>query len=219
MSEFANTTLNKVRRLPDRASYNPETIYSIIDGTLICHVAFVENGQPFVIPVIHARMEDRIVFHGAKTSRLLRKIASGDPVCAAFTLLDGLVLAKSVFHHSMNYRAAVVFGSGVLLEDKAEKLAALRAITEHIAQGRWEEARQPNRKELGATSVAALAITSASAKVRSGPPSDDPADVDLPVWAGILPLELTPLAPLPASEREAALPLPYSIRKTPPAAK
>ena len=140
--------------------------------------------------MLHARIGDTLYFHGAPASRLLKLISVGHPICAAFTLLDGLVLARSAFHHSVNYRSAVIFGTGKLVASDEEKLAALEALTEHIAPGRWADARQPNRKELDATSVIALRIESASAKIRTGPPSDDEADYALPIWAGVLPLQL-----------------------------
>jgi nitroimidazol reductase NimA-like FMN-containing flavoprotein (pyridoxamine 5'-phosphate oxidase superfamily) len=195
MTEFDQTPRNRVRRLPERASYDRETIYPILEEALICHAGFEEGGQPFVIPTLFARDGDTLYLHGAKASRLLKHIQAGNPVCISVTLLDGLVLARSVFHHSINYRSAVLFGRGRLLETDAEKLHALEAITEHIARGRWSDARPPNRKELNATSVAAIEIESASAKVRGGPPKDDAEDYTLPVWAGILPLELRALSP------------------------
>ena len=163
---------------------------AIVDEAPVSHVGFTQDGQPFVIPMLHARIGDTLYFHGAPASRLLKLISAGHPICAAFTLLDGLVLARSAFHHSVNYRSAVIFGTGQLVASDEEKLAALEALTEHIAPGRWADARQPNRKELDATSVIALRIESASAKIRTGPPSDDEADYALPIWAGVLPLQL-----------------------------
>lgn len=195
MPEYPKTPRNRVRRLPARASYDAEAIYRIIDDAALCHVAFAEDGQPFVIPALHGRLGDQVVIHGAPASRLLRHIAAGHPVSLAFTLLDGLVLARSAFHHSVNYRSAVVFGQGRAVEQDAEKLRALEAISEHLLPGRWAEVRAPSRAELQATKVVAIAIESASAKMRSGPPSDDEEDYALPVWAGVLPLELRMLEP------------------------
>jgi len=195
MNEFAPTDRNRVRRLPARASYDAETIYPIIDEALICHVGFVADGQPFVIPTIHARMGDTIVLHGAKASRLLKHAATGEPLCITCTIVDGLVLARSVFHHSMNYRSAVVFGRGRLAETDEEKWAALEAITEHVMPGRWDDARQPNELEMNATSVVLVEIEEATAKVRTGPPGDEEEDYALPIWAGVLPSQIEYGAP------------------------
>lgn len=189
MPTFEVTSRNKVKRLAERGKYDKATIYPIVDEAFICHVGFVQDGQPFVIPTIHARFEDTIFFHGAKASRLLKHIQAGNPLCVTVTLLDGLVMARSVFHHSMNYRAAVLYGCGQVIEDEAEKLAALRIISEAIMPGRWDDARQPTRKELKATTVVAMPIESASAKTRSGPPGDDEEDYDLSVWAGVVPIQ------------------------------
>jgi uncharacterized protein len=196
MTDFTRTDRNRIKRLPKRGHYDRETIHRILDEALICHVAFVEKRQPYVIPINFARVEDRIVLHGAKASRLLKHIEAGHPICVEVTIVDGLVLARSVFHHSVNYRSVVVFGKGRLIEDQQEKLAALQAVTEHLIPGRWQEARLPNRKELNATSVVSINIDEASAKVRVGPPIDDEEDYSLPVWAGILPLQEIPLAPI-----------------------
>ena len=212
MTEFDQTPRNRVRRLPERASYDRETIYPILEEALICHAGFEEDGQPFVIPTLFAIDGDTLYLHGAKASRLLKHIQAGNPVCISVTLLDGLVLARSVFHHSINYRSAVMFGRGRLLETDAEKLHALEAITEHIARGRWAETRPPNRKELNATGVAAVEIESASAKVRGGPPKDDAEDYALPVWAGILPLELRALEPQNDPGALTPLPVPDYIQ-------
>ncbi len=198
MSEFEVTPLNRVRRLPDRGRYDRDTIFPIVDAGLICHVAFVVDGRPFVIPTLHARDGDTLLLHGASTSRMLRHMAHGGEVCVTVTHVDGLVLAKSVFNHSVNYRSAVLFGRGRLVEDDAGKMAALAAFTEKILPGRWADARLPNPIELKATSVIAVDIESASAKVRTGPPHDDDADLDLPVWAGVLPITHATGAPIPA---------------------
>ncbi len=183
-----NSHRSKIKRLPSRGFYDKETINQIIDEALYCHVSFVHSNQPYIIPTIHARMNDRIVLHGAKGSRLMKHIAEGNEICIAITLMDGLVLARSVFHHSMNYRSVVIFGKGKLLENKVEKLEALKTITEHLIPGRWEDARKPNEKELNATTVVSIDIDEASAKIRTGPPIDDEEDYNLPVWAGVIPI-------------------------------
>ncbi|HEX9118192.1 MAG TPA: pyridoxamine 5'-phosphate oxidase family protein [Anaerolineae bacterium] len=213
MTDFAITEENRVRRLPKRASYDRETIYQIIDEAPISHVAFVQDGRPFVIPMLHARMGDELVFHGATASRLLKHIKTGAPICVAFTLLDGLVLARSAFHHSVNYRSVVLYGTGRGLESPAEKLAALAAVTEHLTPGRWAEVRPPTAAELKATAVVALAIENATAKLRAGPPSDDEADYALPVWAGVLPLALQAGSAIPDERLAPGIPVPdYLVR-------
>ena len=208
MTEFSVEERNRVRRAPKRADYDRDTVYAIIDEALYCHVGFVENGLPYVIPTNHGRMGDRVLVHGSIASRMLKVVESGEPLCITFTLLDGLVLARSVFNHSVNYRSAVLFGKGRLISDREEKLSALEAITEHIMPGRWADARQPSEKELIATSVVAVDIESASAKVRKGPPGDNEEDYALPVWAGVLPMRREFLAPDPDPARkfEAELP-------------
>jgi nitroimidazol reductase NimA-like FMN-containing flavoprotein (pyridoxamine 5'-phosphate oxidase superfamily) len=196
MTDFTRTDRNRIKRLPKRGQYDRQTIYRILDEALICHVGFVENRQPYVIPINFARMDDSIVLHGAKASRVLKHVEAGHSICVEATIVDGLVLARSVFHHSVNYRSAILFGKGCLIQDEHEKLAALQAVTEHLIPGRWHEARLPNRKELNATSVVSIKIEEASAKVRVGPPVDEEEDYALPVWAGILPLQEMPLAPI-----------------------
>jgi hypothetical protein len=164
MTKFQKTEQTRVKRLPKRGYYDRETIYQILDEALICHVGFVENRQPYVIPINFARMDDTIVLHGAKASRLLKHVEAGNPICIEATIVDGLVLARSVFHHSVNYRSVVLFGKGKPVEEEQVKLAALEAVTEHLIPGRWKEARLPNRKELNATRVVAIKIDEASAK-------------------------------------------------------
>ena len=198
--EFAQEEHNRVRRLPARGAYDKATIYAIVDAAPICHVGFAVDGQPYVIPTIHARVDDTVFFHGAKASRLLKHMEAGRPLCVTVTHLDGLVLARSVFHHSMNYRSAILFGQGEIVTDADAKWAALEAITEHVLPGRWADARRPTTKEMQATTVVAMAIESASAKTRSGPPGDDEEDYALPVWAGVLPLQVQAL-PLEADPR------------------
>jgi len=208
MTAFEPTPRNKVRRLPSRAAYDDKTIYAIIDAAPLCHVGFVSDGQPFVIPTQHARVGSTLYFHGSPGSRLMRAIESGQALCVSFALLDGLVAARSIFHHSVNYRSAVVFGSGRKVEGEEQILAALRAFAEHVLPGRWDEARPPSPAELRATTVAALEIESASAKQRSGPPGDDPADLELPVWSGVIPLR-TAAGPL---ESDSDQPVPPSVQ-------
>lgn len=195
MTTFPPSDRSRVRRLPARAGYDADTIYPIVDEALICHVGLVADGQPFVIPTIHARIGDTIALHGAKASRLLKHAAAGEPLCITCTLVDGLVLARSVFHHSMNYRSAVLFGRARLPHSEEEKWAALEAITEHVMPGRWDDARRPNPKEMDATSVVLMAIEEATAKVRVGPPGDDDEDYALPIWAGVLPAQISYAAP------------------------
>jgi nitroimidazol reductase NimA-like FMN-containing flavoprotein (pyridoxamine 5'-phosphate oxidase superfamily) len=211
MTHFSQTQKTRIHRLPKRGHYDRETIYQILDEALICHVGFAVEGQPYVIPINFARMGDSIVLHGAKASRLLKHIEDGHPVCVEVTIVDGLVLARSVFHHSVNYRSVVLFGRGRLVVDEQEKLAALEAVTEHLIPGRWREARLPNPKELNATSVVSIQIDEASAKVRVGPPVDDEEDYILPVWAGVLPLQEMPLAPIRDELQTQAVPLPEYI--------
>ncbi|MEQ9061746.1 MAG: pyridoxamine 5'-phosphate oxidase family protein [Gammaproteobacteria bacterium] len=210
---FDVTPRNRVMRYPTRAAYDRATIYPILDEALVCHVGFAIDGEPCVIPTIHARMGDRLLLHGLKGGRLLKHIEAGNTVCVTVTLLDGLVLARTVFNHSMNYRSVVLFGRGHALEEPAEKLAALERLTEHVVRGRWADARPPNAKELKATTIVALDIESASAKVRSGPPGDDGADLDYPVWAGVVPTPMVPQAPETDPKQEVAQPLPEYARR------
>ncbi|MCS7039254.1 MAG: pyridoxamine 5'-phosphate oxidase family protein [Anaerolineae bacterium] len=211
MSAFPVDDRNRIRRKPQRGSYEREVVYAILDEALYCHVGFVEDGWPIVIPILHARQDDTLYLHGARASRLLKHVAAGHPVCVAATLLDGLVLARSVFHHSLNYRSAVVFGHGRPVEG-AEKREALRLLTEHVARGRWDEARLPTPQEEEATAVVAIAIERASAKIRSGPPVDDEADYDRPIWAGVVPVVQAFLDPIPDPRLPADIPLPASLR-------
>jgi nitroimidazol reductase NimA-like FMN-containing flavoprotein (pyridoxamine 5'-phosphate oxidase superfamily) len=188
MDSFTPTERTQVKRLPKRAVYDKAQIDSILDAGYVCHVGFVAVGQPCVIPTGYVRAGDRIYIHGSPASRMLRALEQGADVCVTVTLLDGIVLARSAFHHSMNYRSVVVFGRARLVTDPGEKLEALRAFVEHVWPGRWAAVRQPNDRELAATSVLALPLDEASAKVRTGPPIDDDADYALPVWAGVIPV-------------------------------
>lgn len=195
-NSYPKTERNTVKRMAKRGDYDRATLYPIIDAALICHVGFVQAGQPYVIPTIHARRDDSLILHGAKASRLLKHIASGEPICITITHLDGLVLARSTFHSSMNYRSAVIFGRGRLIEDQAEKLRAFETLTEHLMPGRWADTRYPTPIELKGTSVVEVPIESASAKIRTGPPVDEEEDYALPIWAGVLPIEQRWLAPV-----------------------
>lgn len=192
MGDFPRTSRNRVKRIPKRAQYDRDAVYAVIDSAPICHVGFVHDRQPFVLPTIHARIEDTLIIHGSTASRMMKHLGGGAPLCVTMTHLDGIVLARSAFHHSMNYRSAVLFGRGEIIKDKAAKLAALEAISEHLVPGRWPEVRQPRGQELKATTVVRMPIESASVKVRSGDPIDDEADYALPIWAGVLPIVTAP---------------------------
>src|SRR6202045_4682568 len=185
------TVRTRVVREPQRAVYDRDVINEILDEAFLCHVGFVAHGQPFVIPTSFGRDGDVLYIHGSAASRMLRNLDQGVAVCITATLLDGLVLARSVFNHSMNYRSVVILGTATIVDDPAEKLAALRALSEHILPHRWDDSRQPNEKELKAPSVLRLPITEFSAKVRVGPPVDDDEDYSFPTWAGVIPLEMT----------------------------
>jgi hypothetical protein len=195
MSQLA-TERTRIRRLPQRGSHERATIDAILDEALYCHLGFTVDGQPYVIPTIHARVGDQVYLHGSAASRMLRTLADGVPVCLTVTLLDGLVLARSAFHHSMNYRSVIVLGSARPVLARDEKVAALEAIVEHVVPGRSRAVRAPNEQELKATSVLVLPLAEASAKIRTGPPLDDAEDLGQPCWAGVLPLTLTPLTPV-----------------------
>jgi uncharacterized protein len=184
------TARTRVVREADRAVYDREAAYRILDEGFLCHVGFVADGQPFVIPTSYGRKGDSLYIHGSAASRMLRQMKDGVAVCVTVTLLDGLVLARSVFNHSMNYRSVVILGKGTLVEDAVEKLAALRVLSEHILPGRWDDSRQPSERELKATSVLRVPIEEFSAKVRTGPPIDDAEDYSFPTWAGVVPLEM-----------------------------
>ncbi|MGO8898398.1 MAG: pyridoxamine 5'-phosphate oxidase family protein [Isosphaeraceae bacterium] len=196
MDEFSRTDRSTLRRLPKRGVYDRATIHSILDEGLICHVGFVVGGQPYVIPTIHVRVGEELFFHGSPASRMLRAVGQGVEVCVTVTLVDGLVLARSAFHHSMNYRSVVVFGTALPVESADQKLRVLHALSDHLIKGRWQEVRSPAPHELAGTLVLALPINEASAKVRTGPPIDDEDDYQLPVWAGVLPLKIMAAEPV-----------------------
>jgi nitroimidazol reductase NimA-like FMN-containing flavoprotein (pyridoxamine 5'-phosphate oxidase superfamily) len=186
----------RVVREPDRGVYDREVVYQILDEGFLCHVGFVVDGQPFVIPTSYGRKDAILYIHGSAASRMLRHLKEGVPVCITVMLVDGLVLARSVFNHSMNYRSVVILGKATLVDDPEEKLSALRILSEHILPGRWDDARGPNEKELKATSVLRVPIEEFSAKVRSGPAIDDEEDYSFPTWAGVLPLEMVSGTPI-----------------------
>jgi nitroimidazol reductase NimA-like FMN-containing flavoprotein (pyridoxamine 5'-phosphate oxidase superfamily) len=206
--DLAKTDRTTLRRLPELGSYDREEAYAILDEALYCHVGFTIEGSPTVIPTIHARDGDRLIFHGSTASRLMRTLRDGTEVCIAVTLLDGLAMARSVFHHSMNYRSVLVFGRARLIEGDEERLRAMEALTERIAAGRWADARHPDRNESRATMMAEVPITEASVKTRSGPPEDEPEDLSLGVWAGIIPVVTTFGEPVPSPDLEPAVELP-----------
>ena len=199
------TERSRLRRLPQRGSHELATIHAILDAGFLAHIGFQLNQQPFVIPTLFGREADTLFFHGSAASRMLGELEHGLPACVNVTLVDGLVLARSAFHHSMNYRSVVAFGTARKIQEPERKTHALRIISEHVIAGRWSEVRPPSEKELKATSVLEFAIEEASAKLREGPPVDDEADYSLPVWAGVLPLSLEPQSPVPDPRLASAL--------------
>lgn len=206
----ASSPRTRLRRMPARGDHSRETIDEILDDALVAHVGFAVDGQPYVIPTLHARVGDSVYFHGSSASRTMRALANGTPACLTVTLLDGLVLARSAVHHSVNYRSVVVFGEARPIAVPAEKAAAIEAFTERLIPGRWSEVRAPTAKELKAIQVLALPLSEASAKVRSGPPVDDEEDYELDAWAGVIPLETAAGAPRPDARLADGTPLPAS---------
>lgn len=206
------TARTRLVREPHRAVYDREAVYKILDEGFLCHIGFVTDGQPFVIPTSYGRKGDCLFIHGSAASRMLREMKEGMPVCVTVTLIDGLVLARSIFNHSVNYRSVVILGKARLVDDPEEKLAALRALSEHILPGRWDDVRQPNERELKQTAVLGLSIEEFSAKMRSGPPLDDPQDYSFPTWAGVLPLELTAGKPVSDPNLQPVRESPESLR-------
>jgi nitroimidazol reductase NimA-like FMN-containing flavoprotein (pyridoxamine 5'-phosphate oxidase superfamily) len=200
MDPFTPTSRTQVRRIPNRGQYDRALVYSILDEGFVCHVGFAVEGQPYVIPTGYARVEDRVFIHGSAASRMLRSIGQGIDVCVTVTLIDAFVLSRSAFHHSMNYRSVVMLGRAEVVTDAAEKTRALEAFTNHIVPGRWDEVRGPSGQELKATLVLALPLQEVSAKVRTGPPVEEPSDVERATWAGIVPLRTSVGAPLPMDD-------------------
>ena len=212
MSQFTPTDRTQVKRLPKRGNYDRETVYSILDTAFVCHVGFSVGSQPFVIPTNYGRLGDTLYLHGSAASRMLNTLSAGVPVCVTVTHVDGLVLARSAFHHSVNYRSVVILGKAQLVEDPAEKMEALRIFTEHVMKGRWNDVRIPTEQELKATTVLSVPLEEVSAKVRTGGPIDDEPDYALPVWAGVLPLETVAKTPLPDAQRKNDPPIPEYLK-------
>ena len=212
MHQVSETKRTTLKRLPKRGSYDRQVIEQILDEGFICHVGFVVEDLPYVIPTGYARTGDQLLIHGSQASRMLRALKTGIDVCVTVTLIDGLVLARSAFHHSMNYRSVVIFGRATLIESREQKVAALFALSEHIIRGRWENVREPSEAELQQTTVLSLPIEEASAKIRTGPPLDDEADYALCVWAGVLPLKLATEDPIPDPRLAGDIGVPDYIR-------
>jgi uncharacterized protein len=214
LPELQSSRRTRVRRQPKRGRYERAAVESVLDGALVGHVAFVDGGQPFCIPMLIARLDERLYIHGSSASRALRMLAAGARVCVTATRFDGLVLARSAFEHSANYESAVVLGCFHRIEDHAERLVALEAFTEKLLPGRWREVRPPNRKELKATAILAMPIEEASVKVRSGPPSDDDsADAALDTWAGVIPIVTSFGAPIPSPGLREGISVTPSVRR------
>jgi nitroimidazol reductase NimA-like FMN-containing flavoprotein (pyridoxamine 5'-phosphate oxidase superfamily) len=212
MSQSPSTTpRTRVVRESERGVYDRETVYRILDEGFLCHVGFAVEGQPFVIPTSYGRKDASLYIHGSAASRMLRQMKEAVPVCLTVTLLDGLVLARSIFNHSMNYRSVVILGKATLVDEPTEKLEALRLLSEHIIPGRWADSRQPNERELKATSVLRLPIEEFSAKVRSGPAVDDEEDYSFPTWAGVVPLEMKVKEPIPDARLQPKFPVPAYV--------
>ncbi len=209
------TERSQLRRLPARGSHEPASIHAILDAGFVAHVGFNVDGQPFVIPTLYGREDDKLYLHGSVASRMVKELSSGVPACVNVTLVDGLVLARSAFHHSMNYRSVVAFGTARRIDEPAQKTRALRIISEHLLEGRWDEVRSPNEKELKATAVLEFAIEEASAKVRQGPPLDDEEDYSLPVWAGVIPVRIESQSPVRDSRLADGIELPAYVRQFP----
>lgn len=206
------TNRTELRRLPNRGSHEWTAIYDILDAGFLAHVGFQVNDQPVVIPTLYGRAGEKLYLHGSAASRMLGELEKGMPACVTVTLVDGLVLARSAFHHSMNYRSVVAFGTARKLADEGPKSSALRIIAEHLIRGRWDDVRTPTDKELKATSVLEFQIEEASAKVRQGPPLDGEEDLSLPVWAGVVPLRLQPGTPVPDSRLAPEITLPSYLK-------
>lgn len=206
----------RIRRLPERAAYDRETIHRILDDGLICHVGYVRDDGPVVIPTIHGRVGDTLYLHGSVASGNLRAMRDGIDVCVTVTIVDGIAAARSLFHHSMNYRSVVVFGRTRAVDDVVEREEAFRAITDHVLPGRWDDARRPNRSEGRQTTIIAVPITEASAKIRSGGVGDEPEDLELGVWAGVIPVSLVPGEPIPDPGLDPSIGVPDYIRSWKP---
>ena len=213
MSNYVPTERTQVRRLAKRGVYDRDVVYGILDEGIVCHVGFIAEGKPVVIPTNYGRIDDTLYIHGSVVSRMLGALAKGADVCVTVTLLDGLVLARAAFDHSVNYRSVVIFGKAAMVEDADAKREALRLFTEHVIPGRWQEVRPPTEKELQATTVLAIPLEEVSAKVRTGSPIDAEADYAIPVWAGVLPLELTTSTPIADERLPQGIEVPEYVRK------
>ena len=217
-TNFVMTTFNKtdrttLKRLPARGFYDHELVFKILDEGFICHIGFNVDGRPVVIPTGYARVGEKLYVHGSQASRMLRTLKTGVDACVTVTLVDGLVLARSAFHHSINYRSVVIFGKAKLVDDVQEKLAALVAFSEHVIRGRWDDVREPTEQELKATTVLSLELAEVSAKVRTGPPLDDEDDYELPIWAGVVPLRVVAGEPIPDPRLPNNIPAPdYALK-------
>lgn len=212
MSEYKPTDRTRVQRLPARGAYDRETVHAILEEGFVCHVGFAVEGQPYVIPTNYARVDETLYLHGSSASRMLRTLSGGVQVCVTVTLVDALVLARSAFHHSVNYRSVVMLGRAALVEESGEKMRVLEAFTNHIVRGRWKDVRPPTEQELKGTSVLALPLGEVSAKVRTGPPKDDEEDYALPIWAGLLPLPVVPAMPIADPRLPAGIAVPASVK-------
>ena len=212
METFAPTDRTTLKRLPKRGNFDRDAVYKILDEAFVCHVGFIVDGRPVVIPTAYGRVGDRFYIHGSAASRMLRAVEEGVDICVTVTLVDGLVLARSAFHHSINYRSVVMFGRASVVEDPHEKFEALRSFTQHVVPGRWADVREPNDSELKATIVLYLPLMEASAKVRTGPPIDDEADYAIPVWAGEIPLRLVAGIPVADARSSPGIDPPEYVR-------
>ena len=213
MSEFPRTERNTVKRRAERGRYDHETVNAILDAGYLCHLGFVVEGQPFVIPTLYGRERDTIFVHGSSVSRMLRNLSEGVRACVTVTHTDGIVLARSAFHHSMNYRSVTAFGTGTLVDDDETKMSALKLISENVLPGRWNDVREPTKKELDVTTVIAIVIEEAAAKIREGDPKDDAKDYDLPVWAGVIPFETSFGDPISDPKLAEGIGLPEHIKQ------
>jgi uncharacterized protein len=209
---FPVTTRTELRRLPERGRHDRDTVEAILDEAFVCHVGFTVGAQPYVIPMSYGRAGDILYLHGSPGSRLVTALRGGADVCVTVTLVDGIVLARSAFHHSLNFRSVVLFGRAVVISDPVVRLEALRAISEHVVPGRWADVRPPSERELRQTIVLGIPLREASAKVRSGPPSDDPGDRALPCWAGVIPFRTTPGDPVDDPTLAPGTPLPLYLQ-------
>jgi nitroimidazol reductase NimA-like FMN-containing flavoprotein (pyridoxamine 5'-phosphate oxidase superfamily) len=213
MTTFNKTDRTTLKRLPARGFYDHELVFKILDEGFICHIGFNVDGRPVVIPTGYARIGEKLYVHGSQASRMLRTLKTGVDACVTVTLVDGLVLARSAFHHSINYRSVVIFGQAKLVDDAQEKLAALVAFSEHVIRGRWDDVREPTEQELKATTVLSLELAEVSAKVRTGPPLDDDEDYELPIWAGVVPLRVVAGEPIPDPRLPNNIPAPgYALK-------